>query len=471
VLRGAGVTLALPWLESLQPRGAHAQNVSLPKRFITVFFPCGAPQDAPNDFWGPVGTGQGDAWQLSGILEPFAALKARMLVLGGVENFSAFSQADGGQSHGRAPGAFLTCANVVQIQNDASFPDNDLNGVSVDQKIAQHELHQGITPLPSLELTLGTSDNACDGPPCSYSRNISWKATPGTDFAAPNLPELDPGAVYDRIVGAGSNGQLRRHALDQSVIDYVLDSAATLQPRLGAADRGKVDEFLTSVRALEQRLAQFPSGSGRSCEPLARPTFAVESGINENVPEGYNKEVHADLMNDLMVLALQCDTTRVITHMLENERSEFVYDHISKRTFTGTSSVETGQPVGNYHGAASGNAHDFASIIRWEALKTAELCQRLAAIEDAPGTSVLDNTVVYFASCLEGYSHYAVNLPIVLIGGLGGTLKTDQHLILPDRPLRDLYFTLMNQGFNLGVTDFGNSTLNDPISTISEILA
>ncbi len=191
----------------------------------------------------------------------------------------------------------------------------------------------------------------------------------------------------------------------------------------------------------------------------------------KNTPGSYNKATHADLINDLMVLALQCDTTGVITQMLENERSEFLYDHISLRTFTATTSTETGQPAANYHGAASGNPEDFATIVRWEALKTAELCERLAAIEEAPGVSLLDTSVVYFASCIEGYSHRATNLPVVLIGGLGGMLKTDQHLVLPDRPLRDLYFTLMNQGFNLGVTDFGNSTLGAPLSTISEILA
>jgi hypothetical protein len=327
-----------------------------------------------------------------------------------------------------------------------------------------------------LELTLGTSENSCDGPPCSYSRNISWKTTDGSPLATPNLPELDPGAAFDRIVGAEasvpdmSEAGVRRRALDQSVIDYVLDGATTLQPRLGAADRGKVDEFLTSVRDLEQRLDQFSGGPATACQPVPRPTFTARFGM-ANTPGGYDKATHADLMNDLIVLALQCDTTRVITHMLENERSEFVYDHISLRTFANGTSTETGQPAGNYHGAASGSAESFATIIRWEALKTAELCQRLAAIEDAPGVSLLDNSVVYFASCIEGFTHRADHLPVVLIGGLGGALKTDQHLMLTDRPLRDLYFTLMNQGYGLGLTDFGNSELDAPISTIGEILA
>jgi hypothetical protein len=158
--------------------------------------------------------------------------------------------------------------------------------------------------------------------------------------------------------------------------------------------------------------------------------------------------------------------------MLENERSEFVYSHVNKRIFTSTTSAETAQPCGNYHGAASGDAEEFASIIRWEAQKTAELCVRLAAIEDAPGVSMLDNSVVYFASGLEGYTHRLRNLPMALIGGLGGTLKTDQHIVMTtDRPLRDLYFTLMNQSFNLDIADFGHSALGAPLSTISEILA
>lgn len=414
-------------------------------------------------------TGSGAAWELSGILEPIGNLKSKAIVLGGLANFCAFTTdpADVGYSHGRLPGAFMTCANIRQLQDQ--FNGQDVNGVSVDQYIALDPSRQGLTPLPSLELSLGTSENSCDGPPCSYSRNLSW------DEAGPRWPLIDPGAAFDRIVGLPPDQpppeQLARlRALDQSVIDYVVDSANALSPRLGTADRAKVDEFLTSVRSVEQRVAQVTVGD--VCQVGERPTMQAAYPTNFNEPGGYDKSTHADLMSDLIVMALQCDATRVVTQMMENERSEFVYDHINLRTFTGNTSVEKNEPAGNYHGASAGYPEDFATITRWQVLKVAELCQRLDAIEDGPGVTVLDNSVVFLGSCMEGPSHRGINLPIVLLGGLAGTLKTDQHLIFPDdRPLRDLYFTLMNQGFNLGITQFGNDALERPLSVLEEILA
>lgn len=459
------MALALPWLESLEPRGARAQGLMSPRRFVALHFPCGAPQE----FWAPALTGQGAAWQLSGILEPFAALKEKIQVLGGLANFSAFTmnRDDNGQSHGRMPGAFLTCADVVQLQND--FNAQDVNGISVDQVIAQHPLYQTLAPLPSLELSVGTSDNSCDGPPCSYSRAMSWKGMEG-----PNLPLLDPGLAFDRVVGANTAAppgvdleQVR--ALNQSVLDYVHDSATALSPRLGQADRAKVEEFLTAVRGVERRVIET---TGAACQSIERPTLQAEHGINANVPGGYDKATHVDLMNDLIVMAFQCDTTRVVTELLENERSEFLYDFVPRRTFSGGTSTEIDAFCGNYHGASAGLAEEFATIIRWEASKVAELCARLDQIEDGPGVSVLDNSVVYLGSCMEGPTHRSINLPIVLLGSLGGVLKTDQHVIFEnDRPLRDLYFTLMNQGFDLGVTDFGSNRLNQPLTTLTEILA
>jgi hypothetical protein len=275
-------------------------------------------------------------------------------------------------------------------------------------------------------------------------------------------------------VGASANGApgvdvQRMRALNQSVLDYVHESATAMSPRLGMADRAKVDEFLTAVRGVEQRVI---AGSGPACQTIERPTLQAEHGINANVPGGYDKAAHVDLMNDLIVMAFQCDTTRIVTELLENERSEFLYNFVPQRTFAGGTSTEIDAVCGNYHGASAGLPQEFATIIRWEASKVAELCARLDRIEDAPGLSILDNSVVYFASCMEGPSHSCRNLPIVLIGGLGGVLKADQHVIFEnDRPLRDLYFTLMNQGFELGVTDFGSNLLNQPLTTLSEILA
>jgi hypothetical protein len=469
VLRGAGVALGLPFLESLTPQGARAQTFASPRRFIAVFFPMGTAQP----WWTPSATGSGNEWALSAILEPFTNLKAKSIVLSGLENYSTCgtNPTDQGYSHARRPGVFLTSANLVQLQEQHN--QQEVNGISVDQVIAQHESYRGQTSLESLSLSLGTAENSCDGLPCCYSRNVSWRG-----MSEPNWPLLDPGEAFDRIMGTGVDSAdiQQRRALDQSVLDYVIESAGTLAPRLGRADQAKVDEFLSSVRDVEQRVIQ----SSLACGSISRPTMRVETrsigepplrfAIGSNTAD-YDKGTHADLMNDLMVLALQCDATRVITHMMENERSEFIYSHVSLRAFTETTSTETGMPCGNYHGASAGYQEEFATITRWQALKTAELCQRLNEIDDVNGATLLDNTVLMLASCMDGVRHIGVDLPCILVGGLGGVLKTNQHIALSERPMRDLYFTLMNQGFNLGLTDFGNSALGAPIATLEEILA
>lgn len=465
-MRGAGVALALPWLESFAPRSVRAQITSAPKRLIVVYLPCGAPKE----FWDPAAAGQGAAWDLSPILQPFAALKNRCTVLTGVENYSAYGTVpnDLGQAHGRRPGCFLTCANVVELQQE--FNGQDVNGISADQVIAQHPSLSGVTALSSLQLSLGTSENGCDGPPCSYSRNISWRAP-----MDPALPEIDPGAAFDQIVGA-SNSPIateeaqRRRALDQNILDYVQESAQALAPRLSTQDQGKVEEFLQTVRATEQRITD-GGQAGLTCPPQDRPTLVAEFGIQRDVVGGYTKAAHSAIMNDLIVMALQCDTTRIVTHMLENERSEYTYDFLPMETFADPPAAA--QTAGNYHGAAEGDANDLGTITRWNAGQVAALCQRLAELEDAPGTNVLDNTLVMLASSLSHFEDGA-NLPVILCGNLAGAFKTDQHVafpVSPGRPLRDLYFTIMNGGFNLGETDFGNNENGVPISLITEILA
>lgn len=468
------MALCLPAFESLTRRSVRAQNVGLgepPKRLVVVFFPLGTHAPA----WKPTTTGLGDAWNLSPILEPFQNLKSKVTVLSGFENASPMAVEHGkGLAHGLRPGCFLTCVDVEKLVWSGEYQGQDVNGISFDQLIAHHEPYSGQTPLASLELSLGTSNNACDGPPCSFSRNISWQGMTG-----PNSPERDPVAVFDRLVGAGLQNQpagpdplaAQRRALNQSVLDAVMENAATVGAQLGTSDRARMEEFLAAVRASEQRVVEFGNQvSSLVCNPLARPTFSTGFALGNTI-EGYSKATHADVMNDLMVMALQCDVTRVITHMMENERSEFVYDHINVRTFSETGSTETATPAGNYHGAQHGSADEFATITRWNALKVAAFCERLDSIEDAPGSSVLDNTLVVFASCMGGQMHRGQDLPVMLAGGLGGSFKTNQHIEFQSpRPLCDLYYTIMNYGFDLGVTDFGNHAAGMPISTIGDLL-
>jgi hypothetical protein len=451
VLKGAGVALALPWLEALAPRPARA----LPPptvRYVALYFPNGTA-----DFWRPGGAGAGSSWSLSPILAPLAPVKPYLTVLTNVANYSPF----GGHvepSHSNLGASTWTCVRP-------GGPGNDDNGISVDQVIAQRI--GSATALDSLQVGLSTLDSSTDGLPGQHSRSISWRSA-----SEPLYKIVNPQAVFDRLTGAGPIGNgsgapdplaVRRRALKQSLLDYVLDDTARLQPRLGSSDRRKLDQFLTSVRSLEQRVAnasmQVPTAS---CTPLPRPDAQYTVG---NVPAGYDRGAHADLMIDLVVMALQCDITRVVSFMLDDARSDFVYDFLPMRTFTDTGSAPGNGTVGGYHGLQhAGERNDgFATIGWWNAQKAADLAGRLQAIAEGDAGNMLDNTVIVFASGMKGGNHDAGELPLALLGGGGRTasgtvLRTDEHVVFADEQrLADVHLTVLRHVFGCPDESFGAS--------------
>jgi hypothetical protein len=462
-------------MESLAPKLARGQAMAFPKRFIPIFFPNGTAH-----FWRPANPGIGNAWQLSPILQPFEQLKSKVTVLSNVENYSP-AQADNPDvepSHGRDPGLFLSCvdARLVREQLDVK----DANGTTVDQVIAQHASYSNQTALASLQVGLSTIESYCDGQPCSLSRSISWKSP-----TEPLYKEVDPLKVFDSIVAASGGGgggdgtpdpeREKLRLLDKSVLDAVLENANRTKALLGRADQTRMDQFLTSVRETEKAATAVSGGmqmAGTMCNTIDAPTLKASYGM-ANAAGGYNKGAHVDVMNELVVMALTCDATRIISYMLEDERSEFVYDHVPKRAFTANGSGAGSGTCGNYHGSQHGgdSNNDFATINWWQSSKVADLCSKMNAISEGEGT-LLDNSLVYYASCMHGGNHHTDDLPVALIGGGGGVFKTDQHVLFAQElPLRDLYFTIMNSYFELGVASFGVSTKGAQNKLVSEILA
>jgi len=474
LLRGAGVALALPWMESLLPRSAAAAAGTAPVRYMPIFLPNGAPE-----LWTPTGTTS--AWNLGSILEPFGpALKAKMNVITNLENGSAFNASGGPSvepSHGRQPGGWLTCVDAETVK--ARLKVAEANGVSVDQVMAAHAVFAGKTSLPSLQLGLSTVHSYCDGKQCSNSRSVSWKTE-----TQPMYKKVDPLDAFNTIiaaVGGGGGGTdpaiaAKRIALKKSVLDAIIENATATRARLSVADQKRMDEFLDSVRSVEMKATQVSAGMGgmgAACSPATKPTMATvtEDGIKQTTAT-YNKGAHADAMNALIVMALQCDVTRVITYMLEDERSEFVYDHVTKRKFTADGSTPGTGTCPEYHGGGQhGSQDDFGAITWWNVGKVADLCTKLDAIKEANGLSILDNSVIYFGGAMHGSNHSCDHLPTALIGGGGGKLKGNQLVTLNNRPLRDLHYTIMNKVFGMGVTDFGANLTGAPISIINEIVA
>jgi hypothetical protein len=477
VLRGAGVALTLPWLEALIPSKAIAQASTAPKRYMPIFLPNGASEN-----WKPTAMGVGAAWALSPVLEPFGMLKAKMNVLSNLENGSSFN-GDGGSSvepsHGRQPGAWLTCTDPGKVRSMLGVME--ANGISSDQQLAQHASYKDKTPIASLQVGLSTVESFCDGQPCSNSRSVSWSAP-----TTPMYKQVDPLEVFNKLTGvikpvgnmpmpSGPDPEtLKRIARNKSVIDSVLQSATDVQSKLGASDKLRVEEFLTSVREVEKRVTGVSGGMGGvACMGGTMPklTGVMPTAPRQNTAT-YNKGDHADAMNELIVLALQCDATRIITYMLEDERSEFTYDHVKMRTFSATSSTEGNGTCPEYHGGGQhGSQEAFGSITWWNSLKVAELCMKLDAIKEADGSSILDNMVVLYGGAMHGSNHSCSELPTALIGGGKIGLKQDQHIALGKRPLRDLHFTLMNEVYDMGLSDFGKIAQGVAPKLISEIVA
>jgi hypothetical protein len=273
----------------------------------------------------------------------------------------------------------------------------------------------------------------------------------------------------------------KRLAMNKSVLDAVIANTNATMQKLGKLDQQRLQDFLDSVREVEKKATMASSGmGGLACTPIAKPTISdPNKPINNNNfarqnSGTYNKSTHADVMNDLIVMAFQCDATRVITYMLEDERSEFAYDHVTRRTFTSDSSTQISGTCGEYHnGGQHGDQNDFATITWWNVGVVAKLAAKLDAIKEGTGT-VLDNTFIMFGGAMHGSNHACNQLPLALIGGGGGTFKTDQHVQFDRRWLRDLHYTVMTRMYGMtgaDVDNFGVNRANVPKKEISEILA
>lgn len=489
VLRGLGVTLSLPFLESLAPRKAHGQAAETRKRFVPIYFPNGA----AIEWWDSPGAGQN--WQLGPLLKPLEPVKNKALFVANLGNYTwrtdlltmgtpwhmlidredihtkmpagAFNT----PSHSRCPGAMLTCVDGDQVRRErkVEVTTSPVNATTVDQIIAKSLA--GKTLVASLQLGLLNGSGDFDGRNSVFSQNMSW-----SDPETPMGKELDLQKVFDALVAssAGAAGQgaeaeaaaARRRALDQSALDSLKTSTAALQSRLSLSDRAELDKFLTGVRELEVKVAATPVAPTAECKPIARPAQTTDANQDPVARMG--------IANDLIVMALQCDVTRVITYMLDNSRSELVYSHVPKYDFTNDKPL-TGT-AGNYHASQHGQLrnNDFSSITHWQVQVAADLARKLDQVQE-DGRTLLDNSLLMLFSDMHHGDHAGFDIPMILLGG-AGTFKQGEYVSLPadpqsSRQFRDLYFTIMNHYFGLAVPSFGVDVRNVPNAEIAEILA
>lgn len=423
MLRGMGALMALPMLEQMVPSVARAAEASgAPRRLAVFYVPCGINMEQ----WTPKNTGRD--WTLSPTLQPLAPVKDDVLVLSGLSHEPGRPDQFG--HHAAGTGAFLSCVKVHKTRDEADVRA----GVSMDQLAAK--ALRPFTRLPSLELGNdgGDGTGSCDANfSCAYARNIAWAGP-----TSPRAKETNPQDVFDRLFAGydpdATRAQIeKRKAYEQSILDFVREDAQALKQRLGSRDNAKLEEYFTSVRELELRVAALDQQGPRCAKgPRPEPTHDVRAKTK--------------VMCDLMVLAFQCDLTRVATFMLGNGRSDRVYDFLG---------LTSGHHTYSHHQRVPENLEALAKIDRWEMEQYSYLLQRMKSVPEGEGT-LLDNALVYFGSeVADGNSHGHTDMPIVLGGRGGGTVTPGRHVRYGGDPVANLFISML-QSVGVSMEHFGD---------------
>jgi len=425
VLRGVGAALALPLLDSMVPAFAQPTRVL---RFGAIYVPNG--MSLPHFF--PVSSEPG--FTLSPILQPLAPVRDYLNVFSGLSNLEA--QAEGSEGvgdHSRGSGTFLTGVHIRKTEG------SDIRaGISVDQ-IAAQSIGQD-TQVRSLGLAMESNEiaGACDaGYSCAYLNTISW-ATPTT----PLPMERDPRAVFELLFG-GSDSTDRAARLasirqDQSVLDIVNADANRLSRTLGRGDRLKLDEYLDAIRGVEHRIHTAEAQSDRELPLVEKP---------RGIPSSFG--AHATLLYELLALAFQADMTRVFTFLFTRETTARAYP-------------EVGVPDSHHqlsHAISDPDAQErVARVNAFHVAIFGSFLERLRTTPDGDG-SLLDNVmIVYGAGIGNGNLHSHDNLPIVLMGGGGGSITGNRHHVLTqDTPLTNLYVMILDK-LGVPIDRVGDST-------------
>lgn len=433
-LRGAGVSLALPFLDAMVGTGRAADRVELPRRMCGVYFPFGVslpPDDHEHSDWNWFPKGEGTDFRFTNTLSSLESLRQEVTVLGGLSH-----------PHGRRIGGhdtgdiFLTGARLA----GSSYT----NSISLDQQIARHVGEQ--TRFPSLTLS---SDGGVGEPTRSTTLSFSRKGRP--------IPALaKPQQIFDRLFGEGDGeiqAQRRRLKSSGTMLDLVLDHSRSVKRRLGKQDAQKFDEYLASVRAIEKRVEQ----SQRWLD-IPKPNIDPTSLTLESSPEGPQQYIRT--MYDLMYLSFQTDTTRVATYMIGQ--------------VAGATTVANTFPAclglkGNWHGLAhgAGKKGGYEALGRFDQFLAEQLSYFLTRLKETPegDGSLLDRTLVFYGSS-NSRTHNNNNYPLVLAGGRSLGLKHGQYLRFSDKtPLSNLFVTLLDR-LNVPADSFADST-----GEMSELLA
>jgi hypothetical protein len=430
---GAAVAISLPFLESLAPRKAWAQATpAYPKRVLFYYVPCGINGGVREDFY-PKTAGTG--FEITPMMQSLAPLKSDFTFITGLEN--PLAKPDGPGDHASGTGAFLTCAHPFKSESVI------MNGVSADQIAAQ--MIGKATRLPSMQLGMdgGSSAGGCDsGYSCAYARNISW-----TGVSTP-LPKLtSPTQIFDQIfmgfdATATDAQKAKRRAYQKSVLDTAIGDATSLQPKLGKTDKAKLDEYLTGVRELERQVETVSAGG--TCAMPAKPVSSSDFPTQVKV------------VSDLMVLAMQCDATRILTFMLGNAGSNRAYGNLT---------ITRGHHDISHHNSDPANLAMLKQIGTWEIEQLAYLMTKMKSVTEGANNMLYNTSIFWSSEISDGNRHNHDDYPVILAGHGGGAFSGGKHVMYPLASHAKIGNLLTSMLASVGV----NAKVGDATGTLPEV--
>jgi len=431
MLRGLGVSLALPWMESLSVWGADAQagGGEAPVRLAVLFAGNGFHSQ---EWWAE---GAGADMKLGKVLEPIAGLREKLLVVKGLYN----EQARKGNIHSSQTGNLLSGAPLASGGDIRS-------GTSIDQLLAQS--YGRATKVPSLVL-------GCEKSNPSVHKNYSMLYSSHISWSSPTTPtplELYPALAFDRLFKEGAEKG------DESVLDAVIEEAGNLRRRISTTDRRKLDEYLDSVRDVEQRIASAGQrGELQGWKPtLATPDMPRPAdGIPQDIAE------HMRMMCDILVLAFQTDTTRIVTLKLNNDHSALRFPNLPR-----TDNPAQGIDYMIHHLLSHSDGADWLKVNQFFMEQMAHVARRLDAIDEG-GRTALDNSMIMMcSSMMAGAKHDNDQLPVAVLGRAGGRLESGRVLDYSTAEQRQMCRWYLSMLDKMGVPQktFGDAT--EPLAEI-----
>jgi Protein of unknown function (DUF1552) len=432
-LNGIGVSMALPWMESLRVWGDETSSSKVaseaPIRACVTFSGNGFHS---KEWWAK---GEGREMELGQVLQPLADFREKLVFVRGLYHEEACK----GNIHSSQTGNMLSGAPIASGGEIRS-------GTSFDQVIAQ--TYGRSTKVPSLVL-------ACEASNLSVHKNYSMLYSSHISWSSPTTPtplELYPALAFDRLFKDSSSPE------DQSVLDAVLADAKELRRKISSGDQQKLDEYLDSVREIETRIGNAGKrGELQGWKPtLDKPNIERPvDGIPQDISE------HMRLMIDILVLGFQTDTTRVATLKLNNDHSALRFPNL-------TSVEQTGHGIDYmiHHLLSHSDGRDWLKVNQFFMEQLAYLAKKLDSVQEGDRT-LLDNTMLmHCSSMMAGALHNNDQLPVILLGGAGGKLKGGRALDYTDKPERQLcrlFMSLMNK------VDVHPNTFGDAKNMLEEV--